>query len=869
MQISVISDQKSVVHLPMPKQNKKKAKPAKIKTAAKPLRHFRTVKKTQRKAAPKPIKIKNSHAKPKQNLTLPKLTAPFVMPKRELTAPQIKMRRTKISRHLLDLKSAAQAKEKVPAAKKIKQTLPLKTVKKSSFSQLGSKIKGLNQAAAKVLTLPKIKLPAVKAENKTAAISKHDTAKPLHSKIEFKDFKLGNLILPATWLKAAAAFVSICILVILPFSAYSSYQKLQHKKVDVLAKAGQALWHLAVSEKAAAAKDLPDVQNQLQQSAANFSQAKADLDDINILIKGLITLIPNTNKQFNSADNLLEAGQKLADSAAQMTAALSQLKFDKSLANLNLTNNLQLLKDHLNLILPDLETASENLGQISVADLPAEYQDKIQTIKTGLPTLTSNVKDFLSVSDLLLKILGSDSVKRYLILFQNNNEIRPTGGFIGSYALVDIDRGNITKIDVPGGGPYDLKGSLKETIESPLPLHLVNARWEFQDANWFADLPASADKLNLLFEKSGGPSVDGLVFVNASLMQKILAITGPIDLPQYQQTITADNFIDVVQKEVELDYDKTGNRPKKIIADLTPILLDKILASDPKQLIQFLNLFLESLNQKEIQFYFKDFDLEQFVSDHNWAGRLADTSSDYLDVVSTNIAGEKTDAKIKQSAILNVQIQPDGSVIDNLTITKTHSGLNGEPFYGVPNLDYLRIYVPQGSELIKAEGFDQIPPEFFLVANHDTFSKDPDISQIETTKNVDPLSATDILTEGNKTVFGNWMRVEPGETKTVSLSYKLPFKINMQSAPKNLDLWQKIKSTLGVNDDINPDSKTYSLLWQKQSGKRDFVIHVTINLPENLKSEYSYPENLKINGNTYSFTTELDSDQLLALIFNQ
>jgi len=676
--------------------------------------------------------------------------------------------------------------------------------------------------------------------------------------------KPGRLIFPAYWSKTVAIFVLLCLTIILPFSAYGYYEKLQGKKVDVLHQASQALLHLAISQKAAYAQDLPNTEIQLQQSAANFIQAKSDLDSINVLVKSLIKIIPAANQQFSAANNIIDAGAKLSDSAAVMTDALAQIKINKSLDNLNLTSNLTILKDHLNQVLPDLRTASDELQQISAKDLPADYQAKLTGLQTALPPIVKTLEDFNSASNLLLKVLGQDNQKRYLVLFQNNNEIRPTGGFIGSYALVDIDRGNVKKIEVPGGGPYDLKGNLKAAIESPLPLHLVNARWEFQDANWFADLPKSAEKLNYLFEKSGGPTVDGLIFINASLIEQILSVTGPVSLPDYQLTISKDNFINEIQKEVEVNYDKTANRPKQIIADLTPILINKLLSSDQGQMISLLNLFLASLNEKEIQFYFNDYDLEKFVNQNNWGGKIKDTKSDYLDIVSTNIAGEKTDAKIQQNAILKVNVQPDGSIINNLTITKTHSGLANEPFYGVPNLDYMRIYAPKGSEFLSAEGFEAMPTEFFL-DDTNNYVKDPDVSLIEMTKTIDPLSNTEILNEESKTVFANWFKVEPGGTKTATISYKLPFKLNL-NAPKS-NVWLTLKKDIGLADDLTPANQTYSLLWQKQSGKANFNIHVELNLPQALNYQYVSPNFNRKDTQNFNYTTELDTDKIMALIF--
>lgn len=785
----------------------------------------------------------------------------------------------RLSRHVLDLKKAKQPAQ----AKQNFQNQQEDQVYNQLLGGFKSKKRGIFKSVQR--SIRRVKKSLDFSPNYQIAKSKTKKADPIiilpaqiqpqpqvntgpiaFPELPTPEIRIGRLILPSSWAKASLAFVVICCLVILPFFAFNYYQNLQGKKVNIFQQASQALYHLAITQKAASAQDLPNVELQLEQSAANFNQAKSELDDINLVVRGLISIIPNTNEQFTTASNLLSAGEKLSSSAAILTEALEKIKVNKSLDGLNLTNNLTILKNSLNLVLPDLQSAVKDLNNISIEELPAEYRDKTISLQTNLPLIVKNLEYFNSISDLLLNLLGQGAKKRYLIIFQNNNELRPTGGFIGSYALIDVDRGNVTKIDIPGGGPYDLKAGLKAAIESPLPLHVVNDRWEFQDGNWFADLPTSAEKLSYLFEKSGGPTFDGIIFINATLMKQLLSVTGPIDLPEYQLQINQSNFISTIQKEVELNYDREINRPKQIIADLTPIMINKLLQSDSQQIIQLLNLFLTALNQKEIQFYFTDYDLEKFVNQNNWGGKLSTTENDYLNIVSTNIAGEKTDAKIKQVAILKVEIQPDGSIINNLTITKTHTGLLGEPFYGVANLDYLRIYVPKGCELIKAEGFYKIPPEFFIVPNHEAYTKDPDISLIEVTKNIDPNSNTEILSQENKTVFANWIKVEPGETQTVSISYKLPFKLNLKAAPENT-LWQTIKENMGLDQKLNPENQTYWLTWQKQSGKHDFIINVNVSFPKSFDYKYLYPDYIQKDQQNFSYTTELDSDKLLGIIF--
>ena len=90
---------------------------------------------------------------------------------------------------------------------------------------------------------------------------------------------------------------------------------------------------------------------------------------------------------------------------------------------------------------------------------------------------------------------------------------------------------------MPPGGVYDLQGNLEVLLSSPEPLHILNANWQMQDANWFFDFPTSAKKLMWFYEKSGGPTVDGVIAINSNILPKLLAITGPIELSEFNLTI--------------------------------------------------------------------------------------------------------------------------------------------------------------------------------------------------------------------------------------------------------------------------------------------------------------------------------------------
>lgn len=846
------------------KKNKRKiVRPKKSKSPVK--KPMRSKKKAVKKTA-KFLRSKNIVETEKPILLPAKLEKPLeqraIMP--SIKNEPIRARRNYISRHIVDLRKIKVEKSRQSdiqnnyAHQITEEVFDKITNKKTQFSK---NIKeAYSDIKARVEFNPNIlpSKPAVKVARKSISLPKLN--------LPSLDLPHGTFNFSPAWAKAALSFIIVCLILVSPLFAFDQYQDLLTKKNSVLGKTASALTHLSLSGEAASAHDLYYTQFELQAASENFTAAEKELQDINLIIESALKI---TDSQYNTATKLLYAGEKLSASAATFSAALNKFNLNSdSLKTINLTDKLAELEDSLNLILPNLTAAENDLNEIDIGEVPAVYQEKIKMLQDILPSVENNITSFINYSDLALKILGQDSLKRYLLLFQNNNELRPTGGFIGSYALLDLDRGNIKKISIPGGGPYDLKAGLKVNISAPKPLRILNQRWEFQDANWFADLPVSADKLNWFYEKSGGPTIDGLIFINASFVENLLKITGPIEMPDYGKTISAENFIDEIQKSVEFEYDKTANRPKQIIADLAPKLLDKLMQSDKNTLIKILDLAFNGLSEKDIQLYFKNFSLEKFVLKNNWGGEIKKTDRDYLNIISTNIAGEKTDAKISVNANLKVDVQNDGSIINTLTLVKTHSGQKGEALYGVPNIDYLRVYTPKGSEFISANGFEPMETELFDNIDPEIFQADEELVSISDTKQIEPLTQTEIYYEGDKSVFANWIKIEPGETKTVTLSYKLPFKLSLDKLQaNNHNILAILKNQLNFNGDENNLEK-YSLLLQKQSG-RNYQIDVSINFPKTLEYTTIYPENLAENQNSFNYSDILNVDKFLAIIFKK
>jgi len=436
-------------------------------------------------------------------------------------------------------------------------------------------------------------------------------------------------------------------------------------------------------------------------------------------------------------------------------------------------------------------------------------------------------------------------LKRYLVLFQNNRELRPTGGFLGTYALVDLDEGKIKNLKIEG--PYNLDGNLKEKIIAPDPLRLIQVKFFLRDANWYFDFPMSARNIMSLYEKSGGPTVDGVFTATGTVMEELLRLTGAIDMPEYDTVVNTDNFFDETQWKVEIDYDEEENRPKKFLADMFPKFLDKLTNLDKDKWLDVVDVFYKMLEQKDMMMYFVDEELENFAKEANWTGEIKSTSKDYLAVVSSNIGGGKTSHVVDEKILHEAEIMDDGSVVDTVTVTRIHNGKDDNYWTNVKNMSYMRIYIPLGSELIEAHGFDR---EFWNILRplEEGSNPDPLINEIQSNTKVDERSGTRVMQEDGKTVFGNWMGVEAGQVKTAVIKYKLPFR---------------------VKKEIGEPATSYGLFVQKQPGAAPFEFTSYLRYPRNYNMNWKYASDNLLDemDDGLQYRTKLDKDKAYAVVF--
>jgi hypothetical protein len=438
---------------------------------------------------------------------------------------------------------------------------------------------------------------------------------------------------------------------------------------------------------------------------------------------------------------------------------------------------------------------------LDAAERTAWYVDRT---RLGIDTGPAKSYIRLAKDNLMLAqaFLGQQD-SRYLVVFQNENEIRPTGGFMGSFAVLTLKDG-AWSIEMPSQGSYALQGWLTTAVRAPRPLSLINPRFEFQDVNWFPDFPTTAKKIMSFYEDGGGSSVDGVIAVNSSFLNDVLALAGPLDVKEISPVALKNGTV-VEALEKAIARDRATTAPKAVMGGLLDALATRF-QSGAVAPIAAARLAAIGLSEKKIQLYFRDDSNQSAAARLGFDGgipRSGDT--DFFMLVSANVAGGKTDGSIHDVVGYKVSVGENGEMVAHVTLTRTHEGLRGDVLRGGRNVSYVRLYAPLGSEFLGANGFSKAPSWRFENPES-TLVPDEDVRASELTEKIDTNSGTIIATESGKQVFGNWFILDPGEVKTVQLRYLLPSRITK---------------------DIQ---NNYALMVAKQSGRTtDF--HFTMNAP--------------------------------------
>lgn len=343
----------------------------------------------------------------------------------------------------------------------------------------------------------------------------------------------------------------------------------------------------------------------------------------------------------------------------------------------------------------------------------ATGSDALMTISRALKAL-----DPLQGEEKYLLGIGQAKPTTYLVLLQNNNELRTSGGFFGSYAVINAHNG---RFDIRFQDIYVPDGQLSGHVEPPPPIQeaFQQGWWKLRDADWYPDFPTSATTIRWFFTQGKEIDPDFLITLNLDTIQEILKIIGPIEVASENLLVTADNIWEVLQTRAEVGFFPGSTQKKDALNSIGKPFLEKSASLDPDKQLAIVKLLLDQLERQNILVNAKRPKLQNIFLAKNWGGELSPqrcTSpgclSDSLAIIESNLGANKANCCIERLAQHQLMVQ-NNFVVHEITLTYQNSSQSENPeppkFYGGNYIQYLRLYLPIESQFVEIAEQSSLP----------------------------------------------------------------------------------------------------------------------------------------------------------------
>jgi len=487
-----------------------------------------------------------------------------------------------------------------------------------------------------------------------------------------------------------------------------------------------------------------------------------------------------------------------------------------------------------------IDLATESFNQIPQGDLAAPLREAIAPFAEKMPEFKKQLSLAVPIVKIVPQLAGYPESKTYLFLLSNNAELRPAGGFIGTYGILKVADGEFVNFDTHD--VYAIDGPSEEFLHvtPPPPIHkyLKVNNWYMRDSNWSPDFPTAAEKTlwfyseeaNGISQHRGAPipeaplvNFNGVISINPTLVADLLGVVGPITIDN--QTFNSENLIDVLEYQVEVAFLAEGiprAQRKEIIAVLADELMDRLFNLPASQWIDVIQIMEKRLEDKHMIVYEKDPDIQDALVAQNWAGEVIQTDGDYVLVIDANLASLKTDPFVERDIKYNLSFNENNEL--EATVTIHYKNTATFTWKTTRYRTYTRVYAPEGSEIIS-------------VAGH---LRDDRLAN----PNLEP-GEVDVYDELGKTVFGAFTSIEPGREGELVFRYKLPEDLS--------------KDILKGND--------YNLYFQKQAGTAGHGLTLELEFDKNLKQ--ATPPELEADwgDQTYYLETDIGLDRRVDIEF--
>lgn len=369
--------------------------------------------------------------------------------------------------------------------------------------------------------------------------------------------------------------------------------------------------------------------------------------------------------------------------------------------------------------------------------------------------------------EILPEFLGTDGKRReYLVLLQNEAELRPGGGFIGSFGILSFEGGHLLNFEVKD--VYEADGQLKGHVEPPeeIKTYLGEASWYLRDANWDADFGVVAEKVKWFLQKELGREVDGVIGINLAVARGVLGAIGEVYVPDFDEKVNKDNLYEQAQFWSETKFFPGSNQKASFLGGLSGQVFEELKDLSAEKRLVLAEATIDLLEKNEIQISLENTEAAERLGNLGWDGAMWSGEcgvdrcmADYLYIVEANVGVNKANYFLYRNIEQLVDIS-ERSVTRVLKINYENTSKNNN-WPGGDYKNYMRVYLPVDINLAQVVLMDGNN-----VASKKVYSRDElKIRQV-----------------GNKKEIGFLMTVPVGEKRIVEIRYST--QINLIGADK-------------------------------------------------------------------------------------
>ena len=541
---------------------------------------------------------------------------------------------------------------------------------------------------------------------------------------------------------------------------------------------------------------------------------------INEISKKLYSIVRPSYLLFGIAilpDNLIDINEKSLMIVRQTESLLENFKGLE-----DLFFQPQKSTEQKTILILRIEKTKTNLANIQeelniIAQKIPMLNNYFEPIKKQLLELADSLQKTKKVINYFQDVITEKKPKKYVIFFANNMELRPGGGFIGSFGIFEIGNYNISNIKVYD--IYDADGQLTVHLDPPKPIaqYLNVPHWFFRDSNFSPDFFTNYQKALFFLEKEMKMTdFSGGILLTTSAVENILYAFNDLYLPDFKEYINAKNFYLKTQFYTEKNFFPGSIQKKVFLSSLVRQLQNNLDTVNVKALFSQIK---KSLDEKQITVFLEDKNLQSFFDSSFWSGRVIDPKctlseeciSDYIFPYDANVGANKANFFINRFINLKVNLDSQGKITHFLSLQYKNES-PAEIFPTGYYRNYFQILLPLNSTL------NQITKDGVLVE---------DVDQID----------------GQYKLIGFFFELAPGKTVEIKINYQ-------------------------INEPLKKGRNIYQLIVQKQIGAKNSDLILEYQLDKNI-SVLNQNFSPIVKDNQIVYNTNLSTDKIFLIELNR